>query len=146
MSNITVNGSRNKVTGDRNKIINKNKITISIGTVAIILIGIVVFLSLSSKNIEDKIIGTWQNEENTEQYITFLDNYKISFTDSEGTFDGMYIFTGDKSVKIDIEIYFAKYVVTADVSLKGNTLKLDNVKEPASLFSRQNAVSFKKIK
>ena len=144
MSNINVSGSGHKVTGDR------TQITIKIGSVIVVAAVFIASIFLfSSKNIEDKIIGTWQNEKNTELYITFLENNSVSLTDNIMTLDGTYIFTGDNSIKITLKALFLEYVITADVSIKNNTLSFENVNdsyESGTWLGGESTTSFKKIK
>lgn len=144
MSNISVNGNKNNVRGDTKN----TRIKISIGS--IFIIGIVIFvLFFSSKNIEDDIIGTWQNEENTELYITFLNENNVSITDNTGTLNGTYIFTGDDSIKINVNAFIFEYAITADISIKGDILSFKNVNDSygsRTWLGGESTTSFKRIK
>lgn len=143
MSNISVDGGKNKVRGDTKNI----WIKLSIGPIVITVI--VIFLFFLPKDIEDDIIGTWQNEENTELYITFLNENSVSITDNTGTLNGTYIFTGDDSIKINVNAFIFEYAITADVSIKGNTLSFKNVNDSygsGTWLGGESTTSFKRIK
>lgn len=146
MSNISVDGSRNNIRGDTNNI----RIKLSIGSIIVIGIGIIsFFLFFSSKNIDEEIIGTWQNEEYTELYITFLNENSVSITDNSGILNGTYIFTGDDSIKINVNAFIFEYAITADVSIKGNTLSFKNVNDSygsGTWLGGESTTSFKRIK
>lgn len=147
MSNINVQGHvGGNVTGDTKK---TTKITISIGTLVFIAIIAFIFFS-SSSSIEEEIIGTWQNEENTALYMTFSDNNSVMITDNTlGTLNGTYIFTGDNSIKIALDVLFMEYDITADISIDHNTLVFENVNDSynsGTWLGGSGNTSFKKTK
>lgn len=127
MSNVQIQGNGNKVKGDSNK----TKITISIGTVLIVIIAIIFFST--SNSLEKKIVGTWQLE-GTENLFEFTkDGDFIYLTEGNGGATITYNINNEK-IYINISILWGSGSVIADVDISGNTMTLSNFIDPDYIF------------
>ena len=135
MSKINVNstgineGGIN-VKGDTKK---NTKITISIGSVVIIVFAIWIFIS-SSNNIEKKIIGTWQIDEQPQIYVTFGENSTFSMSGDGDYLEGNYTFLGDNTVQAHMSYLWADFVLTGDISISGSKMTISNMSDPDDIF------------
>lgn len=141
MSTINVQGRGNKVTGDK---INK-KVTISIGSVIIIVIAFIFFST--SNSIEKKIIGTWQIDEQSQIYVTFGENGAFSMSGDGDYLDGTYTFLSDDTVQVHITYLWADFILSGDISISGSSMTISNMSDPDDVFDVDGAtITLKKTK
>lgn len=131
MSEQTVIGQGNKVSGD--KIKKRNTIKISIGSVVIIAVFIGIFCSFSN-NIEKKIIGTWQVDEQPQIYVTFGENGSFSMSGDGDYLEGNFTFLGDSIVQAHLSYLWADFVLSGDISINGNKMTISNMSDPDDIF------------
>ncbi len=142
MSNIQIQGDGNKVKGDTNKI----KISISIGTVVVALFAIIVFFS-ASNSIENKIIGSWQINEQPQIIVTFGDNNSFSMSGDGDYLEGNYLFLSDNKVQAHMKYLWADFIISGDISIQGDTMNVTNMSDPDDIFGADGAnITLKKIK
>jgi len=131
--NVDVTGEAKgniNVKGDTKK---NTKITISIGSVVIIAVAIFVWFS-ASNNLEKKIIGTWQVDEQPQIYVTFGENNAFSMSGDGDYLEGNYTFLGDSIVQAHMSYLWADFVLSGDISISGSKMTITNMSDPDDVF------------
>lgn len=127
MSTINVQGSGNKVTGDK---INK-KITISIGSVIIIAVAIFIFFfnsnNISENRIENSIIATWQCREESDIFITFEKDGIAIMKDGDIYIDGTYSFFDDNKIQLNAPYMEVDLGFSGNINIQHDILTITNI-------------------
>lgn len=124
MSNINVNGENNKIKGDTKNI----KISISIGSIVLILIFAFIYLSKSQTGIEKDIIGTWQCKEEIDIFMTFEKGGILTMKDGDIYVDGTYTFGDNNNITLNLPYEGIDYGYSGEVSIQHDILTISNVR------------------
>ncbi|MBD5118321.1 MAG: hypothetical protein HDT37_04305 [Clostridiales bacterium] len=140
----------NNIAGDVNIVDNSRratKISISIGSVILVgIIGIVAFFMLRPASIENKILGTWHNDEISDLYMVFSENNSLTVNRSNISMKGTYTFVDDNRLQLNFNLTLLNYVIYADVSVQGKTLSFDHIEDLSQYFFTSSSTTFEKIK
>ncbi len=129
-TNVQNVGSGNvKIQGET---IRKNtKITIG-GLVIVVFLIFLFFPNFNS--IEKRIVGTWQINEQPQIFVTFGENGVFSMSGDGDYLDGDYVFINNNTVQAHIKYLWADFVLSGQISIKGNQMTIENMSDPDDVF------------
>lgn len=132
MSQINMQGNQGKfnIKGDTKNI----KISISIGSIVLIVAIAFTFLSNSKTGIRKEIIGTWQINEQPQISVTFGENGTFSMSGDGDYLEGSYTFLSDSTVQAHMNYLWADFVLSGDISITGNNMTISNMSDPDDIF------------
>lgn len=135
--------NKNKITNKIKTIVSgkgsRSKIVIRVTIVFVIAIVLFYIISALKNTPEKKIIGTWQIDEQPQIYATFGENGAFSMSGDGDYLDGNYIFISDNTVQIHMNYLWADFVISGDISIKGTTMTISNMRDPDDIFGGDGA-------
>ena len=125
MSQINMQGNQGKfnIKGDTKNI----KISISIGSIVLIVAIAFTFLSNSKTGIRKEIIGTWQSREEIDIFMTFEKNNMLTMKDGDIYVDGTYTFLDNNSIVLNLPYENMDYGYSGNISIEHDILTISNV-------------------
>ena len=95
----------------------------------VIALAIVFGLNALLNTNERKIIGTWQINEQPQILVTFGNDGAFSMSE-----DGDYTFLNDSTVQVHMNYMWADFVISGNISISGNKMKISNMSDPDDIF------------